>query len=49
MSKKKPNLKKIQRDIAIEDGFYDGRYREKKVTIKPHKKEKYKNYLHQED
>jgi hypothetical protein len=49
MAKKKPNYKKIQRDIAIEAGFYDGRFQEKKVVAKPHKKEKYKNYLNQED
>jgi hypothetical protein len=49
MAKKKLNPKKGQRDAAIEAGFYDGRFQEKKVTAKPHKKEKYRRFFENED
>lgn len=52
MSKKKRNraaevAKKLQRKIAIQEGFYDGRFKEKVVPDK--KKEAKKKWARQKD
>lgn len=48
MGKKKKKNKTprgVRRDKLVEDGAYDGRFMERKVTPKKYKKEKYKHKI----
>ena len=50
MKNKKPkiNKRKALREIMVEQGAYDGRFRPKVQTLKKHKKVKHKHKLYEE-